>query len=601
MMSPAIYLRTYLLRPTFDLVLFYFVNTLLFDVGNLAFLNFSFFYLVLSISFKNTTRSWRYFSLNDMFWQSLAVTLASLSYFSIIESSINGKEFIAINSTYTVLSLALRGVRRYFNNRSSIDKKSKNILIAGSQRQVDLAKSLRNQGFHIVGLIDQNDIGLEKSGFKVLGDFGDLDTILNNYHVDLVAISDEMDGKSIQTLMQSCVAHKVKIKKYSFKLEDSIWSLKDFELHELLGRDKVNVDLSNLNLELAKKTILVTGAGGSIGSEIARQIARYNIEKLLILDSCEFNLFEIKKELNQLFPKNKTIIPIMADIKDAQSLEHIFREYCPDHVYHAAAYKHVHLVEENPYSAILNNVLGTKNLISLSSRYGVDTFLLVSTDKAVNPTSIMGATKRICELLVSRKAIESHGKYCAVRFGNVLGSSGSLIPILKNQILNGGPVTITDPEMRRFFMTIPEAVSLVLKSGSISDNGAVNILKMGDEVRIVDIAKKLIKLCGHTENEIPIVFTGKKPGEKLYEELYLCGDELATEHPEIVSLPNGDSKNLFVTDESLIEFDRKIRDIIMNAIEHNPASLNLIQEMINTTNRETNENSNFRVELSQGA
>ncbi|MFY7992621.1 MAG: polysaccharide biosynthesis protein [Bacteriovoracaceae bacterium] len=336
-----------------------------------------------------------------------------------------------------------------------------------------------------------------------------------------------------------------KILSYTLRFRTSKKSLENrpfFEpkLEDLLNRPALNVDLSDVKEQLKDKVVLVTGGGGSIGGELCRQILKMRPSKLLILDHSELNLYIIDCELKELNTGVETQV-ILADIKDLQTMKNIFRTFKPEYVYHAAAYKHVHLVQNNAYSSIINNILGTRNIIDCSLDYNVNTFVMISTDKAVNPSSIMGATKRVCELLVTDAANSSGLRYCSVRFGNVLGSSGSLIPLLKKQVYAGGPITITHPDMTRYFMLIPEAVKLVLKAGQISSPGDVNILKMGEPVKIVDIAKKVISLMGRTEDEIGIKFIGKRPGEKLFEELYLCGNEKQTEHQDIMVLPNGDS------------------------------------------------------------
>ncbi len=600
MRKAVLLLGNYLFRPTFDLLFIYplFIHSLPFQNKNIWFAGFALSYFGATILLRGHLKSWRYFSFEDLILQLGIVAVSSLSLVTL------NFDLLLINFiNISFLTLSLRAIRRlsFKYITSEINGKQKRVAIVGQRNHVALARSLKAQGYDIVGLIDEQDQGLYKSSFPVLGTSKNISTVIANYEIELVAVSGEIKGHDLQMIMQSCLDSRVDLKRYSFDVNDNHWSLKEFDLHELLGRKKVNVDLSELDFELDGATVLITGAGGSIGSEIARQIAGYNVKKLLILDSSEYNLFQIKKELNQKFLKNKEIIPLMADIKDRQMMEEIFKDHYPDRVYHAAAYKHVHLVEENPYSSILNNILGTHNLLKLSKNYGVECFQLISTDKAVNPTSIMGATKRICELLVSSEAKNGEGLYCSVRFGNVLGSSGSLIPILKKQIKSGGPVTITDPGMRRFFMSIPEAVSLVLKSSCISHNGAINILKMGDEVRIVDIARKLIKLCGYSETEIPIVFTGKQPGEKLYEELYLCGDELDTSHPDIVSLPFGDGLGLFQNEKTFKNFEMKTHRMIELARENNDEALTILQELINKTNREITKTESVEVSLGRSA
>lgn len=555
-------------------------------------------YFVTSLLFKINNASWRFFSLRDALKLELVLFSSMLSSFLF---SFTLDQYFQISTSAALLLLTMRGIRKItFDSKKNITDSS-NILIIGKVNHVNLARSLEREGHNVMGFIDNDDNGLRKSSFPVLGQFSDLENILEDRKIQTVALSDEIQGEKLRAVMQACTTLKVELKKYSYQTNLNSWKLKEFDLHELLGRSRVKVNLDSLHSELFDKVVLVTGAGGSIGSELSRQLAKYSLDKLILLDSSEYNLFTIKNELHKRYPKLDIFTAVMTDIKDFKSLENVFEKHRPHRVYHAAAYKHVYLVEQNPFSAILNNVMGTQNLLKLSSRYDIENFLLVSTDKAVNPTSVMGATKRICELLVCKEALKNKGIYSSVRFGNVLGSSGSLIPILKDQIANDGPVTITDPDMRRFFMSIPEAVSLVLKSSSLANNGAVNILKMGDEIKIVDIAKKLIALCGRNEKQIPIVFTGKKPGEKLYEELYLCGNELETQHSDIVTLPHGDCLNLFSSEEGRFKFDQSVSQMINLAQEFDILSLEVLQLMINQSNRVVDTDNQFEVQLGRSA
>jgi len=584
-------------RPVFDLLVCLPVFVILSKQNTLSmssYLIFAVTYIVMNRLVKSNISSWRFFSLEDCLKVQLSIFVSLIPMLLIQQNFVT---YIMLGSSFTIACLSSRGARKLYHSLSNNEKSGK-VLIVGGKNQVNLARSLSEKGADVVGFIDNKDIGLVKSSFPVIAPLNRLHAIIHDYDVDTVAVSEEIRGEELKLVLQECQNAKVQVKRYSYEFSEKSWRLNDFGLHELLGRDRVQVSLDELNCDLNAKTVLVTGAGGSIGSEVCRQLINYNIERLILLDSSEYNLFSIKKELLEKYPRGKVITACMTDVKDTQSLEKVFENYAPDRVYHAAAYKHVHLVEENPHSAILNNVLGTKNLLYLSKKYDVENFLLVSTDKAVNPTSVMGATKRVCELMVSKASLNSDdNKYCSVRFGNVLGSSGSLIPILKDQILKGGPLTITDPEMRRFFMSIPEAVSLVLKSALISNNGAVNILKMGEEIRIIDIAKKLISLSGFNEEEMPIVFTGKKPGEKLYEELYLCGNEIETTHSEIMTLPHGDCLNLFASEKSCFEFDKKLYQLIEMAKEQDSSALSLLQGLINKSNREVNIDNSFKVEL----
>ena len=311
-------------------------------------------------------------------------------------------------------------------------------------------------------------------------------------------------------------------------------SLRDVEIEDLLGRDAIKLDNKNISTLIKDKNVLVTGGGGSIGSELCRQIMKYNPEKLIIFDIYENNLYDIELELKSKYPKQK-IEAIVGSVRDKKRLEDVFSEYKPSLVFHAAAHKHVPLMENNPLEAIKNNIFGTYNVVNCADKYGTERFVLISTDKAVNPTNVMGASKRVCEMIVQAKNKVSKTEYVAVRFGNVLGSNGSVIPLFKKQIANGGPVTLTHKEITRFFMTIPEAVGLILQAVTYAQGGEIFVLDMGEPVKIYDLAVSLIKLSGYEpEVDIPIEITGLRPGEKLYEELLMAEEGLtATKHDKI--------------------------------------------------------------------
>ncbi|MDF2523987.1 MAG: putative nucleoside-diphosphate sugar epimerase, partial [Clostridiales bacterium] len=301
----------------------------------------------------------------------------------------------------------------------------------------------------------------------------------------------------------------------------TIQKIRDVSIEDLLGRDAINLDIGEISSYIENQVVLVTGGGGSIGSELCRQIASFNPKHLVILDNYENNAYEIQNELLYKYPDLK-LDTVIASVREKMRLENIFREYRPDVIFHAAAHKHVPLMEENPTEAVKNNVFGTLNVAECADKFKAKKFVLISTDKAVNPTNIMGATKRIAEMII--QAINRHSKteFVAVRFGNVLGSNGSVIPLFKKQIEQGGPVTVTHPEITRFFMTIPEAVQLVIQAGAMAKGGEIFVLDMGQPVKIYDLARKLIKLSGFEPDEdIKIEFTGLRPGEKLYEELLL--------------------------------------------------------------------------------
>lgn len=308
----------------------------------------------------------------------------------------------------------------------------------------------------------------------------------------------------------------------------SVTDMHDVKIEDLLGREEVQLDMGKIANQLSGKTILVTGAGGSIGSEISRQVMRFGPKKLLLLGHGENSIYLIDMELKKTLPSGTELVPIIADIQDRDRIIAIMDEYKPDVVYHAAAHKHVPLMEGNPMEAVKNNIFGTKNVADAAHVTGVSNFVMVSTDKAVNPPNVMGASKRFAEMLVQNLAKRSETKFVAVRFGNVLGSRGSVIPLFKRQIAAGGPVTITDSRMTRYFMTIPEASRLVIQAGTLAEGGEVFVLDMGEPVKIVDLARNLIRLSGYTELDIPIKETGIRPGEKLFEEL-LNEDEIQSE------------------------------------------------------------------------
>ena len=301
----------------------------------------------------------------------------------------------------------------------------------------------------------------------------------------------------------------------------SISKLKDVDVNDLLGRDPITVDLDSIMGYVSDKVVMVTGGGGSIGSELCRQIASHNPKQLVIVDIYENTTYDIQQELRRNYPELDLVV-LIASVRNTKRMDLIFDKYRPEIVYHAAAHKHVPLMEDSPNEAVKNNVLGTWKVVQAADKYNVKRFVMISTDKAVNPTNIMGATKRICEMIIQTYNNRSKTEYVAVRFGNVLGSNGSVIPLFKKQIEAGGPVTVTHPDIIRYFMTIPEAVSLVLQAGAYAKGGEIFVLDMGEPVKIVDLARNLILLSGHKPDEdIQIVFTGLRPGEKLYEEMLM--------------------------------------------------------------------------------
>ena len=362
-------------------------------------------------------------------------------------------------------------------------------------------------------------------GKKVLGNRNDLARLVDEYDVEQVTIAiPSLTGIEREKLVELCNELGIKVNNMP-SVEDLVLgnisskSLIDVDIADLLGRDEVVLNQSELGTFFANKVVLVTGAGGSIGSEICRQIVPFLPQKLLLLGHGENSIYQIHRELKEKKLANIELIPIIADIQDREALEQIFKKYRPHLVFHAAAHKHVPLMEENPYEAVKNNIFGTKNIAEIAKKFASEKFVMISTDKAVNPPNVMGATKRVAEMIVTGLNEEGQTQFVAVRFGNVLGSRGSVIPLFKEQIAKGGPVTVTDFRMTRYFMTIPEASRLVIQAGQLARGGEIFVLDMGEPVPILELARKIIKLSGYTEEEIKIVESGIRPGEKLYEEL----------------------------------------------------------------------------------
>lgn len=398
-----------------------------------------------------------------------------------------------------------------------------------------LLKEIRRQqdsAFNIVGFVDDDPqkAGMKLHGITVLGTTKELARLIGSYSIEDVIIAiPTAAGNAMRDIVKSCEHCKVRFKTLPaisdiIEGKISISQIKDVDICDLLGRDPIELDQGAIRNYLEGKRVLVTGAAGSIGSEICRQVARFSPAKLVLLDSAETPLYQIEKELSATYPDMR-LAPVLADIRQSGRLDYVFETFLPEVVFHAAAYKHVPMIEYNPAEAVTNNILGTRLLAEKASAFGVDNFVMISTDKAVNPTNIMGASKRAAELFVQALARESRTHFTTVRFGNVLGSNGSVIPLFKEQIAAGGPVTVTHPDVIRYFMTIPEASQLVLQAGCIGSGGEIFVLDMGEPVKIVDLAEELISLSGLTPYEdIEIIFTGLRPGEKLFEELLVAGE-----------------------------------------------------------------------------
>ncbi|HFI0467162.1 TPA: polysaccharide biosynthesis protein [Streptococcus suis] len=385
----------------------------------------------------------------------------------------------------------------------------------------------RKLNFEIVGIVDRdpNKLGTFIRNVKVLGNRNDIPRLVEELAVDQVTIAiPSLKGKEREKIVEICNSIGVKVNNMP-SIEDilagnmSVSAFQEIDVADLLGRPEVELDQEELNHYFEGKTILVTGAGGSIGSELCRQIVKFSPKRLLLLGHGENSIYLIHRELSGKYQDKIEIVPLIADIQDRDLLFEIMTAYKPDLVYHAAAHKHVPLMEYNPHEAVKNNIFGTKNVAEAAKAARVEKFVMVSTDKAVNPPNVMGATKRVAEMIVTGLNETGQTQFAAVRFGNVLGSRGSVVPLFKEQIKKGGPVTVTDFRMTRYFMTIPEASRLVIQAGHLAKGGEIFVLDMGEPVQILELARKVILLSGHTEDEIEIVESGIRPGEKLYEEL----------------------------------------------------------------------------------
>jgi FlaA1/EpsC-like NDP-sugar epimerase len=419
---------------------------------------------------------------------------------------------------------------------------------------------------------DKGKMGKKINGVPIVGQIGDIMSVVQRKRIDEIIIAlPVFSNKIIDEIYNTCLRTNCKVKilpSFTQLIDGSfvIPKIRNVNIEDLLGREPVDLNISEISAYLEYKVVLVTGGGGSIGSELCRQIILYKPKQLIILDNYENNIYEIENELR--FMNNKlNIAPVIANIREKDRIEEIFARYRPDVVFHAAAHKHVPLMEGNPGEAIKNNVFGTLNLAECSAKFGVKRFVLISTDKAVNPTSIMGATKRVAEIIIQALDKYSKTEFVAVRFGNVLGSNGSVIPLFKKQIERGGPVTVTHPDVTRFFMTIPEAAQLVIQAGAMAKGGEIFVLDMGKPIKIYDLAKKLIELSGFEPNaDIEIQFIGLRPGEKMYEELMLAEEGLRTTQNNKIFITNPvftDYELLRGKIEEIEKFDFNYREKVM--------------------------------------
>lgn len=449
------------------------------------------------------------------------------SYFLICFAFLCAEELIIRFSHRALLSLSCA----CRNRKTAPENKRVMIVGAGTSGAVILREM--NTSRYIHGRVvcfaddDKNKVGKLLNGVPIAGSREDIPELVKEYQVDEIYIAiPSASAKDRKNIIEICRKTDCDIKTLPgiYQLingEVNISKLRKVEIEDLLGREPIRVNLDEIMGYVTGKVVLVTGGGGSIGSELCRQIASHNPKRLIIFDIYENTTYNIQLELKEKYPELDLVV-LIGSVRNTHRIESVFEQYHPDIVYHAAAHKHVPLMEDSPNEAIKNNVFGTYKTARAADKYGVKRFVLISTDKAVNPTNIMGASKRMCEMVIQVMNARSKTDFVAVRFGNVLGSNGSVIPLFKRQIEQGGPVTVTHPDIIRYFMTIPEAVSLVLQAGAYAKGGEIFVLDMGEPVKILDLAKNLIQLSGYTPDvDIPIVFTGLRPGEKLYEELLM--------------------------------------------------------------------------------
>lgn len=473
------------------------------------------------------------------------------------------------------------------------DARKRTMIIGGGEAGAMIIKELQNSRYLdqcVCCVVDDNAAkhGKYIRGIKIMGGREDIARLAFELNIDEIIVAmPSVPQPEVKEVLNICQETGCELKVLPglyqmIKGEVSMSKLRKVEIEDLLGREPIKIQLDKIMEYVSGKVVLVTGGGGSIGSELCRQIAAHNPKRLIIVDIYENNAYDIQQELKHNYPKLELTV-LIASVRNTHRVDSIFKTYRPDIVYHAAAHKHVPLMEDSPNEAIKNNVMGTYKIATAADRYGVDRFVLISTDKAVNPANVMGASKRICEMIVQMMNRKSGTNFVAVRFGNVLGSNGSVIPLFKQQIAEGGPVTVTDPEIIRYFMTIPEAVSLVLQAGAYARGGEIFVLDMGEPMKILDLAVNLIKLSGYRPGEdIEIRFTGLRPGEKMYEELLIQQENLEKTANKMIFI----EKPTYFNEEI---FERQLEKLIAAAKKESSDIRREIREIVGTYRAEGDE------------
>ena len=584
----AIYISYLILHPTLQI----FTNHALFIISITLLVS---HHLFASI-YRLYNKAWEYASVGELIAIVKAVSLSIISTAIVQQIYMNDIYFRALMITWMIHIFLIGGSRfswRMFRDqymKPQADSKRALIVGAGAAGMMLVRQLLNNRdaGILPVAFIDDDPRKhkLQIHGISVVGDSKRIAKMVDKLKIDKIIIAiPSLNKEDMQRIFHLCAGTNAKTVIMPM-IEDvmlgkvSVNQFRNVEVEDLLGREPVQLDTDSISEKLLGEIILVTGAGGSIGSEICRQVCKFKPETMLLLGHGENSIYHIEMELRNTYKEQINIIPIIADIQDRNRIFEVMEKHRPRVVYHAAAHKHVPLMEYNPREAVKNNVIGTKNVAEAADTFEIETFVLVSSDKAVNPTNVMGSTKRIAEMVIQQLNRHSKTKFVAVRFGNVLGSRGSVIPLFKKQIQAGGPVTVTHPEMTRYFMTIPEASRLVLQAGALAQGGEIFVLDMGEPVKIVDLAKNLIQLSGYTIEEIGIEYSGIRPGEKMYEEL-LGKNEVHNEQvfPKIYRGKTPDF-NISVANRLLDELDKlqdeSIREEVLNIANFRKESLFLL-------------------------
>ncbi|WP_088041622.1 nucleoside-diphosphate sugar epimerase/dehydratase [Bacillus sp. EAC] len=536
-----------------------------------------------SFLFKLYKKAWEYASIGE-----LIIILKSITY-SILCTAVVQELFISetyiriLTVTWFIHILLIGGARlcwrvyRDASHNNVVNKKRTLIIGAGAAGTMVARQLLNNIDSELlpVAFIDDNvkKQNLHILGIPVVGGVDRIEAAVKKYHIENIIIAiPSLRKKGLNMIFQECTKTKAQTKILPM-LEDlvtgkvSVNQFREVQVDDLLGREAIELDIEKISDSITNKVVLVTGAGGSIGSEICRQVSKFNPKTLVLLGHGENSIYTIEMELKEHFGNSAIkFVTEIADLQDEIKMKSVMEKYHPNVIYHTAAHKHVPLMERNPEEAVKNNLIGTVNVATAAELSGVETFVMISTDKAVNPTSVMGATKRLAEMMIQNMNKNSKTKFVAVRFGNVLGSRGSVIPLFIKQIEKGGPVTVTHPDMVRYFMTIPEASKLVIQAGALAKGGEIFILDMGEPVKIVDLAKNLIKLSGNSVEEVGIEFTGIRPGEKLFEEL-LNEEEIYDKqvYPKIYI---GKTANLLIEEinELILTYAKEDKEVLKNKL-----------------------------------